>query len=89
MSALAVTLSDSQLDELADRVATRLVAIQQDGDDDRWLDVRAAAEHLAVHPDTVRREAASGRLDSAQDGPGCKLYFRRSELDRWRQETGR
>ena len=78
-----------QLAELvAERVADRLAAPSQDANDD-WLDTRAAAEHLGVHRDTVRRLAAERSIPSEQDGPGCKLFFRRSDLDAWRSTTRR
>ncbi len=44
---------------------------------DEWLDSRHAAEYLGVHRDTLRKLAASGPSHPQQDGPGCKLYFRR------------
>jgi hypothetical protein len=33
--------------------------------------------------------AAERAIPSEQEGPGCKLYFRRSDLDAWRQSGGR
>ena len=37
-----------------------------------------------MHRDTLRKLAAERAIPSEQDGPGCKLYFRRSDLDAWR-----
>jgi excisionase family DNA binding protein len=77
---------DSLLDHLAEcvaeRVAARLAAPATAGDE--WLDTREAAEYLGVHRDTVRRLAAERVMPSEQEGPGCKLFFRRSDLDAWR-----
>lgn len=79
------------VDRLAERIAfavfARLGADERDGDD--WLDSRHAAEYLGVHRDTLRKLAAEGAISSEQDGPGCKLYFRRSDLDAWRRCGGR
>jgi excisionase family DNA binding protein len=79
------------VDRLADRIAfalfERLGADERDGDD--WLDSRHAAEYLGVHRDTLRKLAAERAIPSEQDGPGCKLYFRRSDLDAWRRCGGR
>ncbi len=57
--------------------------------DAEWLDSRHAAEYLGVHCDTLRKLATERAIPSEQDGPGCKLYFRRSDLDAWRAGGGR
>ena len=38
-----------------------------------------------MHRDTLRKLAAESAIPSEQDGPNCKLYFRRSDLDAWRR----
>lgn len=85
------SLIDSLIAQLADQVAARLA--QQFGvpsqQADEWLDSRHAAEYLGLHRDTLRKLAAERSISSEQDGPGCKLYFRRSDLDAWRQAGGR
>ena len=74
----------AQLAELvADRVAMHLVEPQQQRAD-VWLDTRRAAEYLGIGRDSIRRLAAEGSIPTEQAGVGCKLYFRRSDLDRWR-----
>jgi excisionase family DNA binding protein len=60
-------------------VAGRLAGPTPVGDE--WLDTRAAADYLGVHRDTVHRLAAERAVPSEQEGPGCKLFFRRSDLD--------
>ena len=52
---------------------------------DEWMDARAAAVYLGIHRDTLRKLAAERAVPVHQDGPGCKLYFRRDELDDWRR----
>ncbi|HUA49188.1 MAG TPA: helix-turn-helix domain-containing protein [Solirubrobacteraceae bacterium] len=85
----------SILDQLLDHVADRLAAVlsariaMQDDRPDEWFDSRHAAEYLGVHRDTLRKLAAERAIPSEQDGPGCKLYFRRSDLDAWRHGGGR
>lgn len=71
-------------DLVADRVATR-IGVSSTEEDDCWFDTRRAAEYLGVHRDTVRRLAAERVLPAEQHGTGCKLYFRRRDLDRWRR----
>jgi excisionase family DNA binding protein len=89
------SLFDALIDQLADRVAERLVAAAspshggQPRGEDEWLDSRHAAEYLGIHRDTLRKLAAERAIPSEQDGPNCKLYFRRSDLDLWRRTGGR
>jgi excisionase family DNA binding protein len=85
------SLLDEFISQLAERVAAR-IAEQGTRTTDRgaeWLDSRHAAEYLGVHRDTLRKLAAERAIPSEQDGPGCKLFFRRSDLDAWRQGGGR
>jgi excisionase family DNA binding protein len=85
----------SILDQLLDHIADRLAAVitdrlvVSDNRPDEWFDSRHAAEYLGVHRDTLRKLAAERSIPSEQDGPGCKLYFRRSDLDAWRNGGGR
>ena len=81
-------LIDQILGRLADLVVDRLMERTQAQSSDHasaWLDARDAAEYLGVHRDTLRELAAQRAIPTHQDGPGCKLYFRRDELDEWRR----
>jgi excisionase family DNA binding protein len=82
---------ETLLAALADRVAEAVVAglgREERPEPGEWLDSRAAADYLGVHRDTLRRLAAERTIPSEQDGPGCKLYFLRGELDAWRRKGG-
>jgi excisionase family DNA binding protein len=82
------TLIDQILGRLADLVVDRLMEHSDAQSSERtsaWLDARGAAEYLGVHRDTLRKLAAQRAIPTHQDGPGCKLYFRRDELDEWRR----
>jgi excisionase family DNA binding protein len=85
------SILDQVLAHIADRLAAviteRLVA--SGNRPDEWFDSRHAAEYLGMHRDTLRKLAAERAIPSEQDGPGCKLYFRRSDLDAWRHGGGR
>ena len=85
------TVFGQLIGQLAEQVAAvvleRLSSNEPTSDD--WLDCRHAAEYLGVHRDTLRKLAAERAIPSEQDGPGCKLYFRRADLDAWRQGGGR
>ena len=85
------SIVDKLLDHLADRLAAAITErlVVSDNRPDEWLDSRHAAEYLGVHRDTLRKLAAERSIPSEQDGPGCKLYFRRSDLDTWRHGGGR
>jgi excisionase family DNA binding protein len=78
-----IRLSDEQLAALARQVAEHMTTPEPD----RWLDTREAAAYLGVHLDTLRRLAAERRIPSYQDAPNCKLHFKRSELDAYRQRA--
>lgn len=88
---MTAALINQVVDRVAERIA--LVLVDQLRADDRdshdWLDCRHAAEYLGVHRDTLRKLAAERAIPSEQEGPGCKLYFRRSALDAWRRGGGR
>jgi len=84
-------LLEEFISQLADRVAARIAeqptTPESVGDD--WFDSLHAADYLGIHRDTLRKLAAERAIPSEQDGPGCKLYFRRSDLDAWRHSGGR
>ncbi len=79
------------IDQFAQRVATAIASQLgvQHTTEDEWFDCRHAAEYLGVHRDTLRKLAAERAIPAEQDGRGCKLYFRRSDLDAWRRSGGR
>lgn len=83
-------LIDQLLGRLADLVVDRMIgrtAANTSGRADEWLDARAAAEYLGIHRDTLRKLAAQRAIPVHQDGPRCKLYFNRGELDDWRRSA--
>ena len=78
---------DQFVAELAARVAENVVAhlvTQRSEAANDWMDARRAAEYLGIHRDGLRRLAAEGTIPAEQAAPGCKLFFRRSDLDAWR-----
>lgn len=75
---------DQLLGELAGRVAENVVAqlvTQRSEAANEWMDTRRAAEYLGIHRDGLRRLAAEGTIPAEQAAAGCKLFFRRSDLD--------
>jgi Helix-turn-helix domain len=85
--ALVEALDDAALERLAERLGPHLDRDTR-GAQEGWLDARAAAAHLGVSVDALHKLAAARRLPFAQEGPGCKLYFRGAELDAWRRGGG-
>ncbi len=86
-SAIVEHLVDRLAEKVAAVIAERLSAADERIDE--WFDSRNAAEYLGIHRDTLRKLAAERAIPTEQDGPGCKLYFRRSDLDAWRRSGGR
>jgi excisionase family DNA binding protein len=48
---------------------------------DRPFDSKAAAEYLGVGRRRVHDLVNEGRLPRRSDGPGCKLWFSKADLD--------
>ncbi len=81
-------LDDDALDALAERLAPR-IASRLSTTEDGWLDAKAAADYLGVSTHALHRLSSERRIPCSQDRPGGRLYFQRSELDRWRAEKVR
>ena len=81
------TFLDQLVGQLADLVAAKVadrLSRPQTNAADGWMDTRRAAEYLGIHRDSLRRLAAERTIPAEQAGAGCKLFFRRSDLDAWR-----
>jgi hypothetical protein len=84
--ALASSEGDQLLDDMAVRVADRITSLVQRSED-RWMDAREAAIYLgfdSVAP--LHKLTAAKAVPFSQDVAGGKCWFKRSELDRWREE---
>jgi excisionase family DNA binding protein len=81
---------DHLLDAIADRIAERVLARlgPDEPEPDSWMDLSDAAAYLGLHRDTLRKNAKTGGVPYQQDRAGCRLYFRRSDLDHWREQGG-
>jgi excisionase family DNA binding protein len=83
--AIVAALDEQALDELAARLAPRLTERLEYPEPDGWLDGQTAAEHLGITRSAFHQLTAARDLPFEQDTPGGKLWFRRSDLDRWRE----
>lgn len=83
LEALITRLPDSALDVLAERLASRMPAAAPDG----WLTTKQAADYLGLSEKALYHRTAEGSIPCHRDSEekGAKLWFRRSELDRWRR----
>lgn len=76
--ALLNELGPDDLERLAERLRP-LLAI-----DDGWLGARDAAAYAGCTVPALRYAMRKGEVAFEQAVDGGKVYFRRSELDRWR-----
>jgi excisionase family DNA binding protein len=84
-----VSLDPAALDALARLVETRVLERLDDRQGwPEWLSVENAAAYLDVSPERVRKLIAAGKLPSYSEGPGCRRFLRRSEIDAAMSELG-
>jgi excisionase family DNA binding protein len=81
-------LGEQALERLAVRLSPYLEASHHELSAGGWLDAREAAAYLGLSLDALHKLTAARSIPFEQDGPGCKLWFQRSELDRWRRAGG-
>jgi excisionase family DNA binding protein len=82
---------DGLTDAVADRIAPLLMSALVERlaliAHDKWLDSREAADYLAISLDTLHRLTSARDIPFVQDQAGGRLYFRRAELDQWRETS--
>lgn len=79
-----IRLSDEALDAIADRVAQRLAPLIGPSPD-RWMTASEAAAHLSISTNALHKLTSAREIPFSQKGAGAKLWFKRGELDRWRE----
>ena len=85
--AVLEALDDDALDVLAAKVAPRLLSLERAPHDDGWIDARQAAAYLGTTLSSLWKLTAARQIPFSQDGPGCKCWFKRSQLDAWRERV--
>jgi excisionase family DNA binding protein len=80
---LALPFPEGLVEAIAERAA-QIVVERLRAEHQRWpewMSVESAAMYLDVSPERVRKLQANGLLPFHQEGPGCRVFFRRAELD--------
>jgi excisionase family DNA binding protein len=87
---IQVTLDlDRLADLIAERVAERILAHGAGAAQGSWLTTREAAEHLGMTVNAMHRLTAARQIPFSQERPGGKCWFRRSDLDAYREQDRR
>ena len=73
---------------LARRLEAHLSAASSVAEPDGWLTFNGALTYLSMEKGSLYKLTAVRQIPFHQDGPGCKLWFLRSELDQWRRRGG-
>jgi hypothetical protein len=81
--AFVESLDEDALERLAERLAPRIRGHMLASTDDCWMNSREAASYLGLTVTALHKLSAARAIPFEQEGPGCKLWFQRSELDRW------
>jgi excisionase family DNA binding protein len=74
-----VTLADDALDEIS-------AALEHNDADPvwpEWMSVETAARYLDVSPERLRKLQARREIPYSQEASGCRVFFRRADLDAW------
>jgi hypothetical protein len=85
---LAFGLAPETIDQLADAVADRLQArLLRQPIEDGWLDTAAAASYLGITATALHKLTSARQLAFSQAAPGGRCFFRRADLDAFREES--
>ena len=85
---LKITLDEDQLEHLADVVAARLAdRFPQQSTKIGWFDTAAAATYLGVSVTALHKLTSARQLAFSQSAPGGRCFFRRADLDAFRDQS--
>lgn len=85
---LALAVPPQLVEVIAQRVAELMAERIEPPAEDRWMSTRNAAAYLGLTPNALHKLTAAREVPFAQDAPGGKCWFLRSELDAWRRNGG-
>lgn len=80
---LSLTLPEELFGAISERAAERVLAqlTEREPGWPEWMSVETAARYLNISPERVRKLQSRGVLPVYQEARGCRVFFRRSELD--------
>jgi excisionase family DNA binding protein len=85
---VTLSLPPAAVEVFAERAAA--IVLAQLGEHDasssewpEWMSVETAARYLDASKERVRKLKERREIPYYQEGPGCRVFFRRSELDAW------
>lgn len=80
-------IPDSTFDAIVTAAAARtleLLGTQLDQEAwPEWMSVERAAKYLDVSPERLRKLQARREIPFHQEAPGCRVFYRRHDLDDW------
>jgi hypothetical protein len=82
-----VSLTLAVPEELVEAIAERAAQIVVERLDvdlqawPEWMGIETASRYLDISPERLRKLQARRQLPYHQEGPGCRVFFNRHELD--------
>jgi excisionase family DNA binding protein len=84
---LGLTIPEEVIEALAVAVSERLLpALRAASETERWpewMAIDTAARYLDVSPQRLRKLVAQRQIPFHQEDKGCRVLFRRGDLDDW------
>ena len=85
---VAVDVPGEVVETIARRTLELMREEEQQEPADGWLDAAGAARYLGMPKTALHKLTAARAIPFEQESAGCKLYFKRSDLDAWRRQGG-
>jgi excisionase family DNA binding protein len=54
-----------------------------------WMNAQTASGYLDITVERLRKLKERGRIPFYQEGPGCRVFFKRTDLDAWMEKHRR
>lgn len=85
-------LTDEAVDRIADALAPKLAQLLERSSTtnpaNEWMDARQAAAYLGFNDvNALDKLTGTGAIAYSQDAPACKRWFRRRDLDEYRERN--
>lgn len=84
---LSIAIPDELIELIAAAVTRRLLPTLHQTDPGEtwpeWMAIGTAARYLDVSPHRLRKQVTQRQIPYHQEDKGCRILFRRSDLDDW------